>query len=379
MGRILHMARKEFLQMFRDPRMVGILFIAPIFQLFLFGYAITTDVRNIRLGVLDRDGSQASRDLVRAVVHSGYFTCAGEMGSDARISRALTAGAVDMVLVFPHDFARKLERGETVDVQILADGSDSNSAGIAAGYLQKILAEFNTRVLGERVDRAGARARVGGAGQPPLAPETRYLYNPELKSSFYMVPGVLAMILLVITMLLTSLAITREREIGTMEQLVVTPIKPWQVLAGKMLPFAVVGFADVTLILVTAVGHFRIPMQGSLGLLYLASALFLFTTLGMGLLISTVSGTQQQAIFVSLMVMMPAVLLSGLMFPIQNMPEPVQWLTYANPLRYFLVIVRGIILKGNGFRVLAPQFFMLLCLGTVVFALSAARFRKTSA
>jgi len=378
MGRIVHMVRKEFIQVFRDPRMLGFLFIAPIFQLFLFGYAITTDVRNIRLGIQDRDRSEASRDLARSVIQSGYFTRAEEIRSDEQLGRALVAGRVDMVLVFPEDFARKLDRGETARLQILADGAESNSAGIGVGYLQKILTDLNTRLLEERVARAGVRGSPAGGLSPPVVAQTRYLYNPELKSSFYMVPGVLAMILLVITMLMTSLAITREREIGTMEQLVVTPIKPWQLLAGKMIPFAIVGFVDVNLILVTAVGHFRLPMEGSLGLLYLASVFFLFTTLGMGLLISTVSSTQQQAIFVSLMVMMPAILLSGLMFPIPNMPEPVQWLTYANPLRYFLVIVRGIILKGNGLGVLAPQFFMLFALGAVVFALAVARFRKTS-
>jgi len=375
MGRIFQMTRKEFIQLFRDPRMFGIVFVAPIFQLFLFGYAVTTDVRNIRLGILDRDRSVASRDLARSILHSGTFIRAEEIRSDQQIDRALVAGSVDMVLVFPEDFARKLDRGETVHVQILADGAESNSA---VGYLQRILTDFNTRVMAKRVDRAGRGGAPPGGLSRPVVAEIRYLYNPELRSSFYMVPGVLAMILLVITMLLTSLAITREREIGTMEQLVVTPIRPWQLLAGKMLPFAIVGFVDVNLILVTAVGHFRLPMEGSLGLLYLASALFLFTTLGMGLLISTVSTTQQQAIFVSLMVMMPAILLSGLMFPIQNMPDPVQWLTYANPLRYFLVIVRGIILKGNGLAELAPQFFMLFALGSVVFALAVGRFRKIS-
>jgi len=285
----------------------------------------------------------------------------------------------EIVLVFPVDFSRKLDRGETAPLQILVDGAESNSAAVGVGYLQRILTAFNRDRIVERSNRAvGVPASARTQRVPVIAP-TRYRYNPELQSSFYMVPGVLAMILLVITMMLTSLAITREREIGTMEQLVVTPIKPWQLLAGKMLPFAVIGIVDVTLILIAAVGQFGIPVAGAVGLLYLATAVFLFTTLGMGLLISTLAGTQQQAIFVSLLVMMPAILLSGLMFPIANMPDPVQWLTYANPMRYFLVIVRGVVLKGNGLAVLAPQFLMLLALGTVVFALAAARFRKTTA
>lgn len=377
MGRILHVARKEFVQSFRDPRMFGFIFIVPILQLFLFGYAVTTDVNNITLAVMDRDRSVASRDVVRAVLNSGYFAFVGSVDTDEQITRALVDTRADVVLVFPERFADRLDRGESAPLQVLLDGSESNSSGVAVGYLQKILVKYGRAQIDTRMGRLSGSTGSGKRPEPWIGTEVRYLYNPELKSSWYMVPGVLGMILLVITMILTSLAITREREIGTMEQLVVTPIKPWQLLAGKMIPFAVIGMIDVTLILVVGVGHFRLPMVGSIGLLYFAALIFLFTTLGMGLLISTLSQTQQQAIFLSLMVMMPAVLLSGLMFPIANMPEPVQWLTYANPLRYFLVIVRGVILKGNGLLILAPQFFMLFSVGAIVFTLSVARFHKT--
>jgi ABC-2 type transport system permease protein len=377
MGRIYHVARKEFIQAFRDPRMFVIIFIAPILQLFLFGYAVTTDVNNITVAVMDRDRSPASRDLVRSVLNSGYFTSAGAVDSDAEIRKALIDTRADVVLVFPERFSEWLDRGESAPLQALMDGTDSNSSGVAMGYLQKILVTFGRGELDRRMDRLAGRTGNGRRPEPWRTPEIRYLYNPELKSSWYMVPGVLAMILLVITMLLTSLAITREREIGTMEQLAVTPITPWQLVAGKMIPFAIIGLIDVTLILVVAAGHFRLPMVGSVGLLYVASAIFLFTTLGMGLLISTLSQTQQQAVFLALMIMLPSVLLSGLMFPIANMPDPVQWLTYANPLRYFLVIVRGVILKGNGWLVLAPQLFMLFSLGALVFCLAVARFHKT--
>jgi len=357
--------------------MFAIIFIAPIVQLFLFGYAVTTDVKNITVAVMDRDRSLASRELVRSVLNSGYFTFIGAVDTEEQIRRALVDTRADVVLVFPERFGDRLHRGESAPLQVLMDGAESNSSGVAVGYLQKILVTFARGELDKRMDRL-----VGGTGSarrpsPWVSPEIRYQYNPELKSSWYMVPGVLAMILLVITMMLTSLAITREREIGTMEQLIVTPIKPWQLLAGKMIPFAVIGLVDVTLILVVAAGHFRLPMVGSLGILYFAASIFLFTTLGLGLLISTLSHTQQQAMFLSLMVMMPSILLSGLMFPIANMPGPVQWLTYANPLRYFLVIVRGVILKGNGLFTLAPQFFMLFALGAIVFSLAVARFQKT--
>ena len=377
MGRIIHVARKEFIQAFRDPRMFVIIFIAPIFQLFLFGYAVTTDVRNITIAVMDRDKSLASRDLVRAVLNSGYFTFVGEVDRDEEIAEALVNTRADLVLVFPERFADRLDRGEPAPLQVLMDGAESNSSGVAMGYLQKILVTYGRGQIDTRMDRLSGLTGSGKRPEPWVNTEIRYQYNPELKSSWYMVPGVLGMILLVVTMILTSLAITREREIGTMEQLVVTPIKPWQLVAGKMIPFAVIGMVDVTLILVVAAGHFGLPMVGSLGLLYFATSLFLFTTLGMGLLISTLSQTQQQAIFLALMVMMTSILLSGLMFPIANMPEPVQWLTYANPLRYFLVIVRGVILKGNGLFILAPEFFMLFSLGAIVFSLAVARFNKT--
>jgi len=377
MGRILHVARKEFIQTFRDPRMFVFIFIAPILQLFLFGYAVTTDVNNITLAVMDRDRSVASRDLVRSVLNSGYFTFAGAVDSEEQIAEALVDTRADVVLVFPERFADRLDRGESAPLQVLLDGSESNSSGVAVSYLQKILVTYARGQIDARLDRLSGRTGSGKRPEPYASPEIRYQYNPELKSSWYMVPGVLGMILLVITLLLTSLAITREREIGTMEQLVVTPIKPYQLLAGKMIPFAVIGLIDVTLILVVAAGHFRLPMVGSIGLLYFASTLFLFSTLGLGLLVSTLSHTQQQAIFLALMVMLPAVLLSGLMFPIANMPEGVQWLTYANPLRFFLVIVRGVILKGNGLLILAPQFFMLFALGAIVFTLAVARFHKT--
>lgn len=378
MGRIWHITVKEFIQAFRDRRMFGIIFIAPVIQLFLFGYAVTNDVKNIDMAVMDRDKSPASRELAEVIFRSGYFSDVGRLESSEEIEGALVHGFAKAVLVIPADFARQLDRGETAAVQFLVDGAESNTALVGVGYLGKILAAENqSRIVASLTRLTAARGLTGQKSLPLVFPETRYRYNPELKSSFFMVPAVLAMILMIITMLLTSLAITREREIGTMEQLVVTPIRPWQLLAGKMLPFTIIGFIDVNLILVVAVGHFKLPFVGSLWLIYIAMIIFLFTTLGMGLLISTVSGTQQQAIFVALMFMLPAILLSGFMFPIANMPEVIQWLTYLNPLRYLLVIVRGVILKGNGFNVLFPQFGMMLLLGAGLFSLAAARFRKT--
>lgn len=377
MGRILHITRKEFIQTFRDPRLVVIIFIAPIVQLFIFGYAVTTDVKNITVAVMDLDHSRPGRDLQRSLFHSGYFVDAGRLDSDEDVEAALVRGLADVVLVIPKGFADKLARGETAPIQVLLDGTDSNSIAVGMGYLGKVLASYTQREIDGRLVRLKALTGMGIEPRPIVTPEVRYRYNPELKSSFYMVPGVLVMILMIITMMLTSMAITREREVGTMEQIVVTPIKPWQLLAGKMLPFALVGLVDVTLILLVGVVHFHLPMVGSVALLYLASAIFLFTTLGMGLLISTLANTQQQAIFVTFLFMLPALMISGFMFPIANMPEPIQWLTYANPMRYFLIIVRGVILKGNGLLILAPQFAAMFALGVVLLALATARFRKT--
>jgi ABC-2 type transport system permease protein len=378
MGRILHMARKEFIQVFRDPRMAGIVFIAPVMQLFLFGYAVTTDVHNISLGVMDRDGTPESRELVRSILNSGYFVAAGALESDDAIRRSLVDGAVDVALIIPRGYGKSVALGRQAQVQILLDGGQSNSAVVAMGYLGKI---FAVRGLSAAAERVNALApKFGGAtpSLPIVTAETRVRFNPELRSAWYMVPGVLGMIMMIMTMLMTSLAITREREVGTMEQLVVTPIKPWQILGGKMTPFAIIGLIDVTLILIVGMGHFGLPMNGSFALLYFAALVFLFTTLGMGLMLSTLSHTQQQAMFVAFMVMLPSVLLSGFMFPIANMPEPIQYLTYANPLRYFLEIVRSIILKGSGWDVLAPQFGMLFLLGVILFSVASFRFRKTA-
>lgn len=377
MWRILYITRKEFIQVFADIRMFGIIFIAPIIQLFLFGYAVTTDIKNIDLAIMDQDHSADSRELKDAIFNSGYFRSAGSVLSDAEIADALVRGRASVVLVIPDEFAADLARGETTTIQVLLDGAESNAMNVALGYLGGILSSFGTIKMETRAAALAARLGRNMSSLPVVTAETRYRFNPELKSAWYMVPGVLGMIMMVITMLLTSLAITREREVGTMEQLVVTPIKPWQLLAGKMLPFAIVGLVDITLILAAGVGHFGLPFVGSIALLYFAAVVFLFSTLGVGLLISTLSNTQQQAMFVSFLFLMPSILLSGFMFPIANMPLPVQYLTYANPLRYFLLIVRSIILKGNGWAELAPDFAYMFVLGVVLFALASLRFRKT--
>jgi ABC-2 type transport system permease protein len=396
MRRILVLMRKEFIQTFRDRRMVGIIFIAPMLQLTLFGFAVTLDVNRATLAVWDQDRSADSRALVDAFVEARHFHLTGAIDREEEIEATLKTGRTDLVLVVPPTFSRDLAAGKTAAVQAVFDGTNSNYASIAAQFAEGVVARFNQRRMQEAVLRvvglqaartvalapdapAAALAAVSPA-MPSLAPpdpSVRFWYNPDLKSQVYMVPAIVALLLLVVTTILTALAITREIEIGTMEHIIVTPIRPYQLILGKMAPFVVIGFVDVTLIVVAARILFDVPFLGSVPLLYLAAAFYLFTTLGLGLLFSTISRTQQQAMFLTFMFLQPAVLLSGFAFPIENMPDVLQVVTYANPLRYFLVIVRGIFLKGTGLAVLWPQFAALGGLGTAIFGLAAGRFKKT--
>lgn len=379
MTRVWHMAKKEIIQTFRDKRMFGVLFFAPVFQLFIFGYAATTDVRHINLAVLDLDRSAASRRLVEAFAASGYFTLAGSLEGDADLENAVVRGLADVAIVIPADYERRLARGEKVDVQAIFDASDSNFAQVAAGYSRGIMTRIAADATGAHLGRLRALAVAQGltpAPMPSLDVRPRVWFNPELKSVFYMVPGVICMLLMIVTMMLSALAITREREIGTIEQVIVSPIAPWELILGKLAPFAVLGLVNVALIMTIAVWHFHVPIRGSIALIYGASGLFLFSTLGIGLFLSSISTTQQQAMFVSFMFIMPAILLSGFMFPIENMPRAVQILTYANPLRYFLEVIRGVFLKGNGVDVLWPQLAALGVFGVAIFTLAGATFTK---
>jgi ABC-2 type transport system permease protein len=376
MDRAYQIAKKEFIQVFRDPRMLLMIFLVPILQLFLFGYAVTNEVRNITLAVMDRDLSRESRTFLSGLAGSGYFRIVTGLDTEEDLVRALVFSKADMALVIPRGFARDLARGETAELQIILDGSESNSSTVGLAYLKENLAAYSEKgletALGLKLAASGARLR----SLPRVEPETRFLYNPELKSSHFFVPGVIAMTTMIQTILLTSLAITREREVGTIEQLVVTPLRSHELMIGKMLPFAIIGLVDIALILPVAAGHFHLPMAGSVPLLFGAGVVFFFSTLGVALLVSTLCRTQQQAIFVTFLVLLPGVLLSGLLFPISNMPRAVQYLTYFNPLRYFLTILRGIILKGNSFPILAPQFLMMGLLGFFLFGLAASRFRR---
>ncbi|HPT25861.1 MAG TPA: ABC transporter permease [Bryobacteraceae bacterium] len=373
--RIKHMLVKEFIQIFRDPRMKGVIFLMPIIQLLVFGYAVTTDVKDIATLIHDLDNSIASRELVSRFVKSGYFHVVEYTDREDRARELLDRGNVGAVLRMNKGFEEDLRAGRTSQLQVIVDGTDSNTAGIVLGYSSKIAGQFSADLLTQRILRSSGP--LGQTGR--VAVETRAWFNENLESRNFYVPGVIAIIVMLITLMLTSMAVVREKEIGTMEQIMVTPITSTEFILGKTVPFALIGFADVILITLVGVFWFEVPIRGNLGLLFVATALYLLTTLAIGLLISTVSQTQQQAMMSTFFFYFPAVLLSGFMFPIANMPEAVQWLTYLNPLRYFLVIIRGIFLKGVGPSVLWPQMLALAVMGRVALWLATKRFHKTLA
>jgi ABC-2 type transport system permease protein len=371
--RIKHMLIKEFIQIFRDPRMRGVIFLMPIIQLFVFGYAVTTDVKHIPTMVYDLDNSVASRELVSRFTSSGYFELIGHAPHERRIRELMDRGDIGAAFQIDKGFEEDLLAGRPAQVQLIVDGADSNTAGIVLGYSSTIAGRFSTEIESSRVARM-----TGGAGKTGrVVLQTRAWFNENLESRNFYVPGVIAIIVMLITLMLTSMAVVREKEIGTMEQIMVSPITPLEFILGKTVPFALIGFADAVLITVLGVFWFGVPIRGSLLVLLVATALYLVTTLATGLFISTVSQTQQQAMMSTFFFYLPAVLLSGFMFPIANMPRAIQWLTYLNPLRYFLVIIRGVFLKGVGPGILWPQMLALGVMGVVTLWLAAKRFHKT--
>ncbi len=366
---------KEFIHIFRDPKMKAVIFLVPVIQSMIFGYAVTTDVKHVATAVFDLDNSQASRELVARFVRSGYFDVVARVQNEGQVRVLLDRGRARAVLRFNQGFEREMLAGRTARLQVLLDGADSNSAGIVLEYSARIAAEFSRTVLIER------SARLAGAFRPPggVDLQARAWFNENLESRNFYVPGVIAILVMLITLMLTSMAVVREKEVGTMEQILVTPITPGEFIAGKTLPFALIGFVDVIVITAIAVFWFEVPIRGNLLLLFLATALYLMTTLGIGLFISTISQTQQQAMMSTFFFYMPAILLSGFIFPIANMPESIQWLTYLNPLRYFLIVIRGIFLKGIGISVLWPQLLALAVMGLLTLRAAAGRFHKTMA
>jgi len=379
--RIREIIHKEFLQTLRDPRTRTLLFLPPIIQLIIFGYAVNMDVELTKIAWMDRDRTPESRALLSAFQGSRYFMVQDVLDREDQIAEELDRGQVQAVVHVLPGYARDLNRGDVPGIQILVDGTNSNTAGIVSNYLSQALAGAAGTIMAEKRNSLLMARMTESSGPAPaqaggLALQDRVWFNPDLKSRVYFVPGVIVNIIALVTVMLTALSIVREKEIGTMEQLMVTPLRPIELMLGKLLPFALVGILQMVMITAAALLVFGVPLRGSLVLLFASSLLFLLTTLGLGLFISTISRTQQQAMMSSFFFFMPALLLSGFAFPIRNMPRPVQVLTYFNPLRHFMEIVRGLFLKGTGIQVLWPQAAALLLFGTAILGLSALRFHK---
>ena len=361
--RLQELVRKELLQVFRDPRLTRMVLVAPVIQLLGFGYVVSTDVRRVSTFVVDEDCTQASRDLARTLFASGFFRPIGASDRPADLVEALDHGRALLGLHIPRGFARDLGQS-CARVQLLFDGTNSNTATVASGYATRIVQAY-----------ALSQGTLGRA--PPIELRERAWFNPALKSRDYNVPAVMGAIMLILSLLLTSLAVVRERELGTLEQLMVSPLTPTELIIGKTVPFALIGLADIVLITAVALLWFHVPFRGDFLLLLLAGVLYLFSTLGLGLLISTISNTQQEAVMTSFLVIMPLIMLSGFMFPVTSMPVAFQWLTLANPLRHFLEIVRAIFLKGAGLDALWPQYLALAAMGTLLLTVASTRFHKT--
>jgi ABC-2 type transport system permease protein len=353
------------------------LFMPPLLQLLIFGYAVTLDVDHARIGWMDMSNTPESRALRAAFEGSGRFDVVKQPGSEEEVQRLLDRSDVHGVVAVLPDFARDLARGRTAQVQVLLDGTNSNTASLVSAYAAGVIAGFANGEFPSRPSSRQIRLVVGSPGMPgQVIPSSRVWFNPDLRSRNYFVPGVAANILLMVTLMLTAQAIIREKELGTMEQLMVTPMRPVELILGKTLPFALVGMINMVLVTCGALLIFHIHFQGNFFLLMFCALLFLMPSLGAGIFLSTISNTQQQANLGSFFITTPAFMLSGFTFPIRNMPVAVQYLTYLNPLRYFMEIVRGIFLKGAGISVLWPQMLYLAVYGAAILTLSAIRFRK---
>jgi ABC-2 type transport system permease protein len=380
-NRIRCIIQKEFFQTLRDSRARGLLFGPPIIQLILFGYAVNLDIEYARTAWMDDDRTPESRELLAAFQGSHYFRIIAAPDTDDAIQDLLNHGTVQAVIRILPGFSRDVQRGKSAKVQVLVDGTNSNTAAIVSSYASQIVAAYADRIMaGRQGARPPPHTSVQGGRAPAVVPvfaaHSRVWFNPDLKSRVYFIPGVIVNIIALVTIMLTSMSVVREKEIGTMEQLMVTPIRPVELIMGKLLPFAIVGIIEVVIVIVAALLIFGTPLRGSIPLLFGCSLLFLLSTLGVGLFISTISLTQQQAMMSSFFFFMPAMLLSGFAFPIRNMPESVQYLTYLNPLRYFMRIVRDLFLKGVGVESLWPSIVALAIFGTAILGLSALRFQK---
>jgi ABC-2 type transport system permease protein len=370
--RLLSLIRKEFIQIVRDPRTLYITFAMPVVQIFLLGYTATTDVRNVPLAVFDQDRSPASRRLLDAYRAADYFRLAFDVDSEEEMRALIENGEARAGLVIPPDYAERTLTGETAQVAFVLDGSDPTVASTSLAAAELIGQAHATRLLVDRISRTGMTSAV----RFPVEVRSRVWYNPDLVSAFFMVPALIGMILQLLTSMLTATAIVRERERGTIEQLIVTPIRSWELIVGKIVPYVLLAFIDTLEILVVGTLWFGVPIRGSLGLLLALSCLFLVSSLGIGLFLSTVARTQQEAMMLTWFTLLPTVFLSGFFFPLAAMPPALQAISHLVPLRYYLVIIRSVLLKGVGAETVLPEIAALAIFGVVLMGAAALRFRK---
>jgi ABC-2 type transport system permease protein len=376
MKRVLHVVRKEFLQMRRDKRMVGMLFAAPVLQLLLLGYAASLDIKNIPMVVCDLDNSKQSRELIEHYTGSGYFNLVGRTRDINEVDSYFESSKAAIAVIVPVNFGRDLLAGRNPQLAVAADGSDSNTGGIGLSYASNIALSYARDILVQRAEKFNLIKNPDAL--PQVTAQTRAWYNQDLKSLDFMVPGVLVMVLMLVMTVISAMAIVKEKEAGTIEQIVVTPLRDSEFILGKMIPFTITGFIQVSLVLIVAVFFFKIPLTGSLPALLTLSVLFVIVGLGLGIFVSSISKTQQQATMTAqFLLLFPMLILSGFIFPIENMPKFFQYLTYIIPMRYALEIVRGIFLKGDSFGDLIPQTLALLVIGSAVLSLSVNRFRRS--
>jgi ABC-2 type transport system permease protein len=370
--RLFSLVRKEFIQIVRDPRTLVMMFVMPIVQLFLLGYSATNDVRNVPLAVFDQDRSPASRELLAAYQAADYFHLDYEVSDEQTMRALVDEGKARAAIIIPSGYGDDLAAGRQGQVAFIIDGSDPTIASTALSAAILIGQSRATRLATEMLAARGQSSLF----RPMLDVRTQVWYNPDLVSAYYMIPALIGMILQMLTTMLTATAIVRERERGTIEQLIVTPIRSWELVVGKLAPYVVIAFIDTILILVTGVVFFEVPINGSVTLLMLLSGLFLISSLGLGLFVSTIANTQQEAMLTAWFTMLPAIFLSGFFFPLAAMPPVLQAISYLIPLRYFLIIVRGIVLKGVGAEALATEIVALAIFAVVIMGGAALRFRK---
>ena len=362
---------KEFKQIFRDPRMRMIIFISPLIQIILFGYAANKDITYIPTAIYDKDNTSESRELLRRFTYSKYFVPEQYIYNDKEQDFVLDKGKVNVVIRIDRGFGRNLVANKDANVQLAFDGTDSNTAMIVLGYANTVIGNYQQELLKNKAESAGFINTV-----PSVDLKDRAWFNGNLVTRNYYLPGVIATIVTMMSLLLTAMAIVKEKEIGTMEQLIVSPLRPLELIIGKLMPFAVISLVQILLITVLGVLWFHLPLRGNVFFLLFSTCIYLFTTLGIGLFISTISATQQEANMSVFLYYLPTVLLSGFAYPISNMPKIIQFFTIFNPMRYFMVVIRSIFLKGVGLEVLWPQLLPLLFMGIFVITLSSLRFRK---